>query len=306
MSNRQQLARSTGNKRYGNGWQAEIQEIISGASGGFLFGIPLLYTMEVWFIGSYVEPAILLSILAITFVIVLLLNQIEGFRPQPSTTLQEAIAETIETLAIGLTCAALIMIILQEINWQTSLSEALGKIVFEGVPFSIGVAFSRSLLSEQPQADSDNDSDNNNPHSQSGQQKSIVWKDTVSDLIATMIGSLFIAFSIAPTDEIDMLAASASSVWLLIIMLASLLISYGIVFASKITNYQNRLQQSGIFQSPQSETIISYLVSLLVGILMMWFFHKLTFSNPWFIWLRYGIILGLPACIGGAAGRLAV
>ena len=59
---------------------------ISGASGGFLFGIPLLYTMEVWFIGSYVLPTILLGILGITFLLILLLNRIEGFRPQESET----------------------------------------------------------------------------------------------------------------------------------------------------------------------------------------------------------------------------
>ena len=299
MSNRQQPA---GNTRFNNSWQEEIQEIISGASGGFLFGIPLLYTMEVWFIGSDIEPPILLSSLAVTFTIVLLLNQIEGFRPEKNLTILENIAETIETLAIGITCAALMLIVLQEINGQTSLNEALGKIVFEGIPFSVGVAFSRSLLSR----DAETDSDNNNQSVQSSKQQAIVWKDTVADLIAAMIGSLFVSFSIAPTDEIDMLAASASSGWLLIIMLASLLISYGIVFASKITNYQNRLKQSGIFQSPKSETIMSYLVSLLTGILIMWFFHKLTFSDPWFMWLRHGIVLGLPACIGGAAGRLAV
>ena len=299
MSNRQQPA---ANQRSKNGWQEEIQEIISGASGGFLFGIPLLYTMEVWFIGSDIEPPILLSSLAVTFTIVLMLNQIEGFRPEKNLTILENIAETIETLAIGITCAALMLIVLQEINGQTSLNEALGKIVFEGIPFSVGVAFSRSLLSR----DAETDSDNNNQSVQSSKQQAIVWKDTVADLIAAMIGSLFVSFSIAPTDEIDMLAASASSGWLLIMMLASLLISYSIVFASKITNYQNRLKQSGIFQSPKSETIISYLVSLLTGILIMWFFHKLTFSDPWFMWLRHGIVLGLPACIGGAAGRLAV
>lgn len=299
MSNRQQPA---GNKRSNNSWQEEIQEIISGASGGFLFGIPLLYTMEVWFIGSDIEPPILLSSLAVTFTIVLMLNQIEGFRPQKNLTILENIAETIETLAIGITCAALMLIVLQEINGQTSLSEALGKIVFEGIPFSVGVAFSRSLLSRGAETDSDN----NNQSVQSNKQQAIVWKDTVADLFAAMIGALFVSFSIAPTDEIDMLAASASSGWLLIMMLASLLISYGIVFASKITNYQNRRKQSGIFQSPKSETIISYLISLLTGILIMWFFHKLTFSDPWFMWLRHGIVLGLPACIGGAAGRLAV
>jgi putative integral membrane protein (TIGR02587 family) len=299
LSNRQQPA---GNKRFNNSWQEEIQEIISGASGGFLFGIPLLYTMEVWFIGSDIEPPILLSSLAVTFTIVLMLNQIEGFRPQENVTILENIAETIETLAIGMTCAALMLIVLQEINGQTSLSEALGKIVFEGIPFSVGVAFSRSLLSRGAETDSDN----NDQSVQSSKQQAIVWKNTVADLFAATIGALFVSFSIAPTDEIDMLAASASSGWLLIMMLASLLISYGIVFASKITNYQNRLQQSGIFQSPKSETIISYLVSLLTGILIMWFFHKLTFSDPWFMWLRHGIVLGLPACIGGAAGRLAV
>ena len=299
MSNRQQPA---ANQRFNNSWQEEIQEIISGASGGFLFGIPLLYTMEVWFIGSDIEPPILLSSLAVTFTIVLLLNQIEGFRPQKNVTILENIAETIETLAIGMTCAALMLIVLQEINGQTSLNEALGKIVFEGIPFSVGVAFSRSLLSR----DAETDSDNNNQSVQSSKQQAIVWKDTVADLIAAMIGSLFVSFSIATADEIDMQASSASSGWLLIMMLASLLISYGIVFASKITNYQNRLKQSGIFQSPKSETIMSYLVSLLTGILIMWFFHKLTFSDPWFMWLRHGIVLGLPACIGGAAGRLAV
>jgi putative integral membrane protein (TIGR02587 family) len=124
LSNRQQPA---GNKRSKHGWQEEIQEIISGASGGFLFGIPLLYTMEVWFIGSDIEPPVLLSSLAVTFAIVLMLNQIEGFRPQKNVTILEDIAETIETLAIGMTCAALMLIVLQEINGQTSLDLLLYK-----------------------------------------------------------------------------------------------------------------------------------------------------------------------------------
>ena len=287
----------------GDTWQSEIREIVSGASGGFLFGIPLLYTMEVWFIGSYVMPAILLTILAVTFTIVLLINRIEGFRPQESKTIPGAIAETIETLAIGIVCATLMLIILQRIDLQTSLNEALGKIIFEGVPFSLGVAFSRSLLSGDAEVDLD---EQNNSQSQSEPNKSLVWKDTLGDLVATLIGALFIAFSIAPTDEIRVLAASASPFWLLLIMAASLSISYGIVFASEITNYQQRLKQPGIFQRPSSETIISYLVSLLASMLMLWFFQKLTIGDPWSTWLRYSIILGLPASIGGAAGRLAV
>jgi len=286
----------------GDNWQQEFKEIISGASGGFLFGIPLLYTMEVWFIGSYVQSPILLSVLGVTFIIILLLNRIEGFRPQESDTWPGAIAETFETLAIGIICATLMLIILRRIDWQTPLLEILGKIVFEGVPFALGVSFSRSLLTGE--LETENESNQSNQTNREGQK--IVWRDTIADLSATLIGALFIAFSIAPTDEITVLAASASPLELLIIMVASLLISYGIVFASNITNFQQRYQQQGLFQTPQSETVISYLVSLVAGILMLWFFQKLALSDPWFVWLRYSIILALPASIGGAAGRLAV
>jgi putative integral membrane protein (TIGR02587 family) len=284
----------------GDNWQGEIKEIISGASGGFLFGIPLLYTMEVWFIGSYVRPPILLGILAVTSIIIFIINRIEGFRPQESETLPGAIAETIETLAIGMVCSALMLVILKRIDLQSSLTEAIGKIVFEGVPFSLGVAFSRSLLNE------DIDLDKSDRESQSKNQDRTAWRDTMADFSATLIGALFIAFSIAPTDEITVLAASASAPWLLVIMFTSLIISYCIVFASEITNYQQRLQQSGAFQSPRSETIVSYFVSLFISMLMLWFFQQISWGDPWYIWLRYSIILGLPASIGGAAGRLAV
>lgn len=302
MSNQQRASKQSS----GNSWSAEIQELISGASGGFLFGIPLLYTMEVWFIGSYVQPQILLSILLVTATIVLTINRVEGFRQQDSQTLVAAIAQTIETLAIGMICATLMLIILDRIDLQTSLTEALGKIVFEGVPFSLGVAFSRSLLSGEAEEDLDAKANVPKSQNQSPKQNRIVWSDTVADLSASLIGAIFIAFSIAPTDEVTFLAASASPLRLLVIMGTSLLISYGIVFSSNITNYQYRLQQPGLFQTPQSETIISYLASLFAGMLMLWFFQKVTFGDPWFLWLRYSIILGLPASIGGAAGRLAV
>lgn len=293
---------STSNKLDDN-WRQELREIVNGASGGFLFGIPLLYTMEVWFIGSYVQPPILLTIFSVTFIIILLLNRIEGFRPQESETLPGAIAESIETLAIGMVCATMMLIVLKRVDFQTPLIEVLGKIIFEGVPFSLGVAFSRSLLSGDSTVDLD---EPNSPNSNSQSNQKLVWRDTLADFAATVIGALFIAFSIAPTDEITVLAASATSGWLLLIIATSLLISYGIVFASEITNYRQRRQQRGLFQTPTSETIMSYLISLFGGMLMLWFFQKMTLDDPWYLWLRYSIVLGLPATVGGAAGRLAV
>lgn len=292
-------------------WQQEIEDLIRGASGGFLFGIPLLYTMEVWWIGSYTEPPLMLIILAVTFVIVFLLNRTDGFRQlNPDEPLQAAM-DSVEALAIGTVCVTLILILLQEITPQTPLNEDLGKIVLEGMPFSIGVALARSILqgdrlnAGQHQSDASASSKPEAASSQSSNRPD-EYNATLADLGATLVGTIFIAFNIAPTDEVPMLTAAASPPWLLAILITSLIISYGIVFVAGFTTQAQRLQQTGLFQHPLVETVITYLVSLLAAALMLWFFHRLSFADPWTTWFKQSLVLGLPATIGGAAGRLAV
>ncbi len=284
-------------------WKTEINDIIRGASGGFLFGIPLLYTMEVWWIGSYTQPPQMLGAIAATYSVVFLLNRTEGFRKHKSNELIGDAMDSVEALAIGTVCATLILILLREISFQISLQEALGKIIFEGLPFSLGVALARSVLSGDRNGSSDDNQDPVN-HSKSVQKEAI--NATVADIGGTLIGAMIIAFNIAPTDEVPMLAAAIDPPWQIAIIVASLFISYGIVFVAGLTNQSRRYQQKGIFQRPLSETVVAYLVSLMAAALMLLFFHKLNFSDPWSVWLSYSVILGLPATIGGAAGRLAV
>ncbi|MEB3278991.1 MAG: TIGR02587 family membrane protein [Lyngbya sp.] len=287
-------------------WLKEINDIVRGAAGGFLFGIPLLYTFEVWQAGSYLKPPLMLAILAATYLVVFFFNRVEGFRRKKRTNLSDVFLESIEALAIAIACATFIMILLQRITLNTSLEEALGKIIFESVPFALGVALSRLILSED---DSNNSSDNSRRHEDfmvKKLQKVEGISETLSDLGGTLTGAIIIAFSIAPTDEVTELGVASSPPWLIAIILASLFISYLIVFAAGFANQKKRKQQQGLFQTPESETILSYLISLMASLLMLLFFQKLSFGDPWFLWMRYTILLGLPASIGGAAGRLAV
>ena len=90
--------------------------------------------------------------------------------------------------------------------------------------------------------------------------------------------------SIAPTEEIPLLAASISPPWLLLIIAASLAISYAIVFASGFTNQAERQQQQGLLQGPLGETLVSYLVCLLASAVMLWFFQQLSLQDPWHQW----------------------
>ncbi|HEY9597770.1 MAG TPA: TIGR02587 family membrane protein [Cyanophyceae cyanobacterium] len=288
-----------------NIWSNQFDDIVRGASGGFLFGIPLLYTMEVWWIGSQISPPEMLTILAVTFVVVFLLNRTEGFRKTQSKQLLDTLMDSVEALAIGIICVAFLLILLGEIRLGTSSNEALGKVILESVPFSLGAALAGAFLSGDRWSSS-NSQDSDNHTTQANHKHQPKVNATLADIGATLIGAIIIAFNIAPTDEVPMLNASVSPPWLLVIVATSLLISYGIVFEAGFTTQKKRRQQQGLFQRPISETVVSYLVSLFAAALMLLFFHKLSFDDPWTLWLNYTLILGLPATIGGAAGRLAI
>jgi putative integral membrane protein (TIGR02587 family) len=284
-----------------NLWRQELNDLIRGISGGFLFGVPLLYTMEVWWIGSSAKPLRLLIAIAVTFTIVFLINQTTGFRSTSNVSIKDALIDSVEALALGLFCTTCVLVLFQEITLQTSLAGALGKLIYESVPFALGVTLSNQLLKDE------SDEKQHQPNAQTKQSRSKnELNGTIADVGATLIGGIIVAFSIAPTDEVPMLSASTSGPWLLALMAASLLISYNIVFVANFSNQKKRQQQQGIFQNPFSETVISYLVSLIAAALMLWFFDKLDLSDPWSTWLSYTIVLGLPTTVGGAAGRLAV
>jgi putative integral membrane protein (TIGR02587 family) len=291
------------NSKQGNAWRRELNELIRGACGGFLFGIPLLYTMEVWWIGSFTEPPMMLAAIAIAFVAVFLLNRTAGFRRIQNVKFIDAFKDTVEALAIGFVCATIILTLLQEITPEVSLHEALGKVLFEGIPFSLGVAVANLFLQGANSEDESGEADAQ-PPGQSNQEDLI--NATLADVGATLIGASIIAANIAPTDEVPMLAAASSAAWLLALIGVSLLISYGVVFQANFANQKRRLKQQGLFQRPMSETVMSYLVSLLISAFLLWFFQQLSFDDPWSMWLRYTLILGLPATVGGAAGRLAI
>lgn len=285
-----------------NIWLVEFQAILQGAVGGFLFGIPLLYTVEVWAIGAATGPRWLLTVLAVTLLGVGLLTQVEGFRQSLSLHPIEALLESIEAVAIGVVCAALSLVLLRRITLETPLAEGLGKVVFEAVPFALGVALARSTL-----------------HGKRGRNRRTTvplsrrlasptlanLRDALIDFDAALIGAVLIAFSIAPTEEVPLLAASLPPLWLLLVMGASLGLSYAIVFASGFTDRAER-RQRGLLFSPITETLVAYLVALLASVVMLVLFQQLNPSDPWSEWLSDVLVLGLPASIGGAAGRILI
>lgn len=290
-------------------WRTEALDLVRAMSGGLLFGVPLLYTMEVWWTGTLTPSWALLTLGVLLFVPVLVMNKTEGFRATRDVRWRDAAKDSAEAVALALVVTFVVLVLIREITWDTPLGAGLGKVLYEAVPFCLGIGVARHLLGGS-RSDIGADAGDEAGADAGADGGAIPVADepkvsgTVADLGATVVGAVFISLSIAPTDEVPMIASALTPPWVLAMMAASLLVSYAIVFVAGFSRQDQRHEQEGLFQHPVTETVVCYLVALATALVLLWVFQR--DLQPWPAQLAQTVTLGLPAAIGGAAGRLAI
>jgi putative integral membrane protein (TIGR02587 family) len=277
--------------------------MVRAASGGLLFGVPLLFTVEVMWTGQHTEPRQGLAVLAVSFILLTVLNRTAGFRGTEDKTLRLAVTDAVEGVALAIVLVLAMLVLLGEVDSTTPLPVVLGKTVYQVLPMCVGIGVAHSILRERSAGDA-SESKADAGGKKQAPSGSTALNASVADLGAALIGAVFIAISIAPTDEVPMVTASRSPIWLLMIVAASLLIAYSIVFVAGFAGQSRRVAQVGLLQHPMIETLASYVVALFSSYVMLWLFQRA--DAPPRVTLAQVIVLGLPAAIGGAAGRLAI
>jgi putative integral membrane protein (TIGR02587 family) len=278
------------------GWRDELYDILRAVSGGFIFATPLLYTMEMWWIGTTAELWKLLLFLGLASLITLGLARTRTGGFKEDSGLFATIEQTVDGVAVGLVGAVVVLTVLNRIQVGDPLESILGKVIVQAVPLSIGAAVANAIFGRHGERSREGEE-------QEGQAQS-AKQAFLADFGATTIGAIFLAFSIAPTDEVPMLAAELDYAHQLALISLSLLLSYVIVFASGFGTGQH--EQAGAFQSPLTETFLAYLLSLLVVLISLFLFDQIDREDPLGHIVAMVLVLGLPATIGGAAGRLVV
>jgi putative integral membrane protein (TIGR02587 family) len=277
-------------------WRDELGDFLRAFSGGFIVAIPLLYTMEMWSLGATAELWKLLLFLGIAFLISLALahSRAGGFKQQ--TDRFATVEQAVDVVAIGVVGAVVVLAVLNRIALGDPLASVVGKVIAQAVPLSIGAAVANAIFG--PLGERSRRGDEEEGGAGDARQAFL------ADLGATGIGAIFLAFAIAPTDEIPLLAAELDVSHLLALIGLSLLLSYTIVFASGYGAGQR--EQPGPFQSPLTETMLAYVVALVVAFVALHLFDRIEPSDPPRHVLAMMLVLGLPATVGGAAGRLVV
>ncbi len=261
-----------------------LQEYGRGIIGGLIFSLPLFYTGELWDRGATIGPQHLLAGLAATLLLLLGYNRFAGLRSD-SSWLEVAI-DSVEELAIGVALAAPLLWLVGAIDGQTPPAHAVGAILVEGMLAAIGVSIGTAQL-----GDIDDD--------EAGMDDGERPAGFVSRLALGACGAVLVAANMAPTDEIDEIAAAADAVHLAAIGLLSVGLGATALFFSKFKGSGDLPGWSGVV----AQTASLWLTALAVSAALLWFFGKLDGQPPTSA-AAQTIVLGLGATLGAAAGRM--
>ena len=273
-------------------WSDEMSAFARAFAGAAVFGIPLVFTMEMWWIGKSLSLLYLLIAFGLGFIANLGLARVAGFRDQHSWIM--SIDQAIDALAVGMVSAAVLLLTINQLRTSDGIEQGIGTIILLSIPLSLGASIARQVFSGRTSQGGEDGEDEN--------KDLTLWQGLASDVGATIIGGVFIGMTIAPTDEVKMIAAGLTRWHLVAVIILSLFLSYLIVFASDF----DEKSPPGPFQHPISETMLAYVLSLLVSFGMLMVLERISMSDPLTDIVSQTIVLALPATIGGAGGRLVI
>ena len=139
------MERSQREHRTGSWWN-ELQDVLRAVSGGFIFATPLLYTMEMWWIGTTAELWKLLLFLGVAALIGfgLARSRSGGFKEETSRF--ASVEQALDGIAVGLIGAVVVLTVLNRIQVSDPLDSILGKVIVQAVPLSIGAAVANAIF----------------------------------------------------------------------------------------------------------------------------------------------------------------
>lgn len=258
--------------------------------GALLFSLPLVMTMEMWALGHLMSPLRLALFVGASLPLLVGLSHLVGFE-ETLDLLQDGVDACV-ALAIGFGTAAGALFLLHVLGAHSSLREVAGAIGLLAVVGAIGALLAQSQL-----------------HAGSGDDRRARERDKriessyAAQLLAMLIGALFLSLNVAPTEEITLLAATMTPWHLAGLLLLSLVIMHAFVYSLEFKGHQRRAPGHSALVTTLRYTVSGYALAALVSLGVLWLFGRTDGAGLGFVAAQL-VVLAFPAAIGAAAARL--
>ena len=254
------------------------------AAGAVIFAIPMFMTMEMWELGSAMSRGRLAILLALTVPMLVGLSWISGF--EETETVLDDVVDAFVAIAIGAAVSAIVLTLVGALRFERTLPTTLGQIALQTVPASIGALLAESTFGaarEEREREQRGDS-------------------YLGELLMMLVGALFLALNIAPTEEVILIAYRLAPWQTVMLALVSLLVTH--LFVLAVAHRERKTGEGDMRgQLLLRFTVVGYAIVLLVCGYVLWSFGR--FDD---VSMQQAIapvlVLAFPAAIGASAARL--
>ena len=251
--------------------------------GAILFSLPLAMTMEMWSLGFSMSPLRLALLIVMLLPLLIRLSYHAGF--EPTFDWKNDVVDAFVAAAVGFVSAAALLALFSIGKREMAVGAVVSMIALQAVPASIGAILAQSLLGK---------SDANAP-----ERPQAYW----DELFHMAAGALFLAFNVAPTEEILLIAVKLPGLHAFVLPWVSLLLMHAFVYAVEFrggSDIPEEMPQWNVFLR---FTVTGYAVALTISAYVLWTLGRmdgLALSEA----VVLTVVLGVPAAIGAAAARL--
>lgn len=256
--------------------------------GAIIFGFPLLMTMEMWWLGFYMDRARLLLFLALNGAVLIGLAYFAGF--EETDDLKDSAMDAFAAYAVGVLASAAALTLFGILAPGMPQDEIVGKIAIQAVPASIGAVVARKQLGS-----GGNDDEQDQKERRAGYP---------GQLFLMLAGALFLAFNVAPTEEMILIAFKMTPWHGLAMIATSVLLLHAFVYSVGFSG-QEQIDKGSVLATFWKYSLAGYGIAILVSLYVLWTFGRTEGADLTQIAMMTAV-LGLPAALGAAVARLIV
>jgi putative integral membrane protein (TIGR02587 family) len=242
-------------------------------------------TMEMWYLGFYMEPLKLALLLVVIIPLLVGLSYFSGF--EETTRRMEDVLDAFVAYAVGFVASAALLLLFAVIGPGMTFNEIVGKISVQAVPASIGAILAQSQLGV-------NRKEEERKKRESGY---------VGELFFMTIGALFLGFNLAPTEEMILIGYRISEWHALGLALVSLAVLHGFVYAMEFQGQAIAEPGTPFWSLFLRFTVVGYAIALLISAYILWTFGRIDGTSPGEMLMAI-VVLAFPSSLGAAAARL--
>ncbi len=255
------------------------------SAGALIFSLPMLMTMEMWALGFYMSNLRLALFLLVVIPLLIGLSHYIGF--EETFEWKEDAVDAFVAYAVGFVASAAALLLFAVIESGMSFDEIIGKISLQAVPASIGAMLAQSELGGN----------------QREKERRKREPGFGGELFFMTVGAVFLAFNLAPTEEIVVIAHKMTPWHAVGLSLISLLIMHAFVYALEFQGQPSIPGGTPFWSEFLRFTVVGYALALLISLFILWTFGRidgLAFQEV----VIAVIVLAFPAAVGAAAARL--